>query len=350
MPQYLDTWSRPGHAAKNAEPSMLSRGADILRTLGLVSGLDAQKLALYVDTSHWNGKLDLAKMPIPAIMAKCSDGKQVQAGSVVDLNTYVDDMFSDTVQQAYDTGKGVIAYPYWQPDVIPTSKKDNDRQYQAMLYALRNKKPGVSFHEIRIDVEEKSIAYHSVVRDRLQTFYAWVKEDFGELIPVSIYTSTGYLESVPAVRDWIMVQKIDVHYAQWVRAASKLNPRVLTTWEKLKAEIIPTLRFNVINYAGWTDVQWSNLYYGLAGINGEVDLNFHNGDEDALRRRLKMAGSQPPPPPPGGGTPGTGDPTPVTVEQRLKTLEDRYAAQQAELIGIQGRLNAIGDAAKGAGK
>lgn len=296
MPTYLDTWSKKrtiGELSLMQRLHLLLPDPSFARSL--ISGKFAGDLARYLDTSHWNGPLNMAliKPWVHAHMAKCSDGFQMMEGSPNDLNTYVDDQFSDVVQQCYDNALGVIAYPYWQPDVVPTASKDNDRQYQALLYSLRNKKPGVSFHEIRVDLEQKSIEYHTTVRDRLQRFWSWLVEDFGSVIPLSIYTSVGYLNSVPAVRDWIILQKIPVHYAQWI-----FNTKTQQTWAQAITRV-NAWNMNVLNFDGWRACQVSSSLYGMAGAGpGEVDWNIHNGTPQHLMELLKVTGTVPPPPPP----------------------------------------------------
>lgn len=76
--QYLDTWSRERNAGKVSAWERLragfasgrfARNDKAERTL--VSGLDARKLALLVDVSHWQGDINLATIVNQGDVAMC---------------------------------------------------------------------------------------------------------------------------------------------------------------------------------------------------------------------------------------------------------------------------------------
>src|SRR3972149_1786438 len=173
MPDYLDTWTRDrtiGQLSVAQRLQLMVRRPDEI-TIQLIDGKDASVLARYLDTSHWNGKLNISLMKpyIHAHMLKVSDGKQMIAGAYNDLNTYVDDQASDVIQQCYDEVVPVIVYHYWQPDHAPASNKDSDRQYQALLYAPE-KQGRQRFHGQGLPLPHPLLHHPDPhVRDRFQT-------------------------------------------------------------------------------------------------------------------------------------------------------------------------------------
>lgn len=293
MTEYLDTWmiDRKKFGRLSLWNEIRRRFLPPERTL--VSGLDPLKLARYIDVSHYNGEVDIAivkkKFGISAVMAKCSDGKQTIPGAVNDLNTYTDQKFSYYVQAAADNDLPLIAYPYFQPDVWHDNKEYN-RQYQAMLYALKNKR----IHKIRLDVEQKSVLHHTEITRRVMQFYDWARVDFPQIAPPDFYTSVGYLSSVSSLTDSLMSgDKKYVHYAQWVGST-----KYRTTWENILNNVMPKLDMRVMNYNGWNDLQWTCQYYGMEGVGDhEIDLNLHCGTEASLWKYLNFTPSQPGPDP-----------------------------------------------------
>jgi GH25 family lysozyme M1 (1,4-beta-N-acetylmuramidase) len=293
---------RQGRTIGNCPPSITSRlKGSILSALAKasISGLDPSTLALWADCSHWNKKINVRQMVaggLHGLMAKCSDGAQLRAGAINDPSTRVDDTFSDNVQQAYDAGIPLIAYHYFQPGMILAAKPEDDRQFQALKYALKNKIAGKSYHAIAIDVEEKGGApHHTVYRDRLQTFYAWCLKEFD--VPILFYTGVGFLAEFPAVRDWLAEKDNPKHLwlAQWV-----YTTKTRATWAQVKAKIA-SLNYKVITpgFATWVFTQITAAFWGMDGCGeGEIDLNLYHGTPAECYAWLKYSGTAQPEPEP----------------------------------------------------
>lgn len=325
MPTYLDTWSMRKKTGVISLPDQI-RLKLWREDPSLISGKDPTQLALYPDTSHWNGPLDVAKMApwVAAIMAKCSDGKQVIAGGINDLNTYKDDVFDDTVQKAWDNGKPIIAYHYWQPDLKPAGEKSSDRQFSALHNAI-DLKVGKAVRELRFDVEETPRLFPGQVKDFLEQQYAWALEEWSDKIPITFYTSTGYLNKWQGILNWLIAPKAvkEIHYAQWV-----WTQLTKSTWANLYANILPKIEMKVINWAGWLAVQWTSKVYGMEGFNNsEVDLNTHNGTVADLYRRLQWQQGPVTPPPP---------PPPQTGDYVTRTEFEQYKKHTHPFTGVTG--------------
>jgi lysozyme len=257
--------------------------------------------ALGVDVSHYNGSIDAARMRqggVSFLIAKCGDGKQITPGSAYDVANYVDPRFSDNVQQAYDAGIPCGAYFYFQPGVPQGKTAADDFQYQVLKYAMRNKVAGKSFHFLVIDIEEKTNT-NTNTRDMIQTFADWIWKDAQfNSVPLLFYTSVGYLNAYPALRDWLAypADPKEMWYAQWVYPAT---PKIQTTWAELKSRYYPADTAKVQNYAGWRFWQWASCFYKMEGTgNGEIDLNFYNGTVEQLYTWLKFAPQGQPQPQP----------------------------------------------------
>jgi GH25 family lysozyme M1 (1,4-beta-N-acetylmuramidase) len=328
--QYLDTWSQT-RAIEQEAPKPLKVRALVLPAAGLVAGLDARALSLWSDVSHWQGALDVGKMVaggLNGLMPKCSDGKQMLAGNVYDMGNYVDDQLHANIQGCYDHQIPCLPYHYFQPTLVQAGEPENDWQYKALKYAMRNLKPGVSFHGLVLDLEEHGETDVNL-KAKVQTFYAWLRKDpqFNQT-PILFYTSVGYLNRYPALRDWLALESDPklVWYAQWAYSAA-----TRTSWSELKARWIQSLNMRVSNFRDWKFVQWASSFYGMDGCGeGRIDLNFYHGSTSECYQWLNYQ--------PGAVAPEHPQPEqpPVTdTAVRLAALESSDAAQDKRLADIE---------------
>lgn len=261
--------------------------------------------ALGVDVSHYNRDADLrvmaAKGNIDFAVAKCSDGFLMrQGGNWYDPVDHVDPKFSEFVQQAYEAGILIGAYHYFRPDMSQAGKPDEDLQFRSLKAALKNKVPGKSFHFLAIDLEEKTNT-NTNTKAVLETFYAWMlRDEQMSQVPIIFYSSVGWLNEFPAVRDWLSPQgnPKEMWMAQWVKPAS---PKINTTWQELRQKYYPadTAKVMTPGFANWRFWQWSSCYMGMEGAgSGEIDLNFYNGTTEQLYSWLKFTPQSQPQPQP----------------------------------------------------
>lgn len=344
MAKYLDTWSRKEVTTTDKVKNLLGfaqkpgpASPSALAQAGSVSGLDPATLALGADVSHWNGKLDVAKMKaggIKVLFPKAGDGKQMIAGGQWDLGNYVDDTLHDNIQQCYDNKIKCVPYFYFQPTLVQAGTPDADWQYKVLKKALNNMRGGVSFHGIAIDIEEGGESAPNLSK-KIQQFYNWIRLDPQfNTVPTLFYTSNGYLMSYQDLMTWLSYQGAnrDLWLAQWVYSNS-----VKTTWEELATRYIPSVNMKVITpgFATWQVVQWSAAFYGMAGCgSGRIDLNFI--------KDMKLFGGDvvipdPEPEPDPEPDPGTGE-TPDTsaLEARVATLETQVSDISANVDALLG--------------
>lgn len=223
---------------------------------------------LIVDVSHWNGAVDvdaLALNGVAGLIAKCGDGHQMKGGDPYDVANYVDDTFADNCQKAYDADLPFGAYFFFRPDIVQASTPDKDFQFRVLQYALKNKK--VDF--LALDLEVSGDDTGANIRDKAEKFIGWM-EAYHK--PVLLYTSVGFISTY--IGEWPRVDagNYDLWLAQWIWTQKT------TTWSNIKS-IYPadTVKIRTPGFATWKVWQWATLK-GLDGVNGEVDVNFWNGN------------------------------------------------------------------------
>jgi GH25 family lysozyme M1 (1,4-beta-N-acetylmuramidase) len=297
--EYLDTWSiSRNHEADAPDMDALSFA---LTLSGSVSGLDPTTLALMIDISHWQGSVDIARMAtegdLAMVFPKASDGKQVRPGGAYEVTNYIDDRLYENVQKCHDAGVPCGPYHYVQTMIEGyTVQGVIDQNWKTMSAAFKPLVPGVSYHAIVLDVEEKnttSVNGRDVVQGLIKLIQADPKMS---QVPLLIYSSVSVLEFYPALRDYLSNKdaKFNLWLAQWA-----LNKTTTCTWEYLKTTVLPTLNMKVLTpgYAAWKAVQFSSSYI-LPGGSGRTDLNLGNVSKSAWWTWLNYNQIVIPPPPP----------------------------------------------------
>lgn len=258
---------------------------------------------LGVDVSHYNVSADLGVMAqhgISFAMAKCSDGHLMKSGGAWNEPAdHVDDKFSTFVQQAYDSGIPIGAYHFFRGDVSQAGTPEEDLQFRSLKAALKNKIPGKSYHFLALDLEVEDNT-NTNMKALVETFYDWMLKDADmSKVPILFYTSIGWLNKFPAVRDWLSPYGTskEMWMAQWIHNAT---PRTTTTWDELRSKYLPsdTAKPLTPGFANWRFWQWDVCYTNMEGTGGhEIDLNFFNGTKESLYAWLKFTPGQPQPQP-----------------------------------------------------
>jgi GH25 family lysozyme M1 (1,4-beta-N-acetylmuramidase) len=298
--QYLDTWSLKRETGKLSLIDQLKLKLQKPEKT-LISGLDATKLALMVDISHWQGDVDIAHMvstgKVAMCMPKASDGKQVRAGGAYELSNYIDDWFYRNVDKCYQAKIPCAPYHYVQPFFTDyTVPGVVDWNWKVMEAAFKPLTPKVSYHAIVLDFEEKTTTNTNGATVMMELIKRIENHPQMNQVPLIIYTSMGVLNYYPALSDQLSYRGANrnLWMAQWVYTGS-----ITTTWENLWANYIPKIEMKVITpgYANWRMLQWSAAFV-LPGGNGRTDLNFFCGTKAALYNWLKYATEPEPPEPP----------------------------------------------------
>jgi hypothetical protein len=134
---------------------------------------------------------------------------------------------------------------------------------------------------------------------KLSTFIGWCWAEWK--LPIWIYSSMRFYQNYPAVVNLVgqPTDPWDSYMAQWIWS----NKDAGGDWANL-VNFYPKEGQKVYTpgYAQWVFWQWA-VFKNLPGINGEVDLNFFNGDRAQLHSYLNYTphGSNTPPEEPGGG-------------------------------------------------
>jgi GH25 family lysozyme M1 (1,4-beta-N-acetylmuramidase) len=269
--------------------------------MGTVSGLDASKLSLWADFSHWNSDIDLTKTQpwLDGIFTKLSDGKQMYPGSGLDLGNYKDKTADTNIDKAYRVGIPCIPYHYmhfaldagWKLDTIV------DWQYRVITNALKNKIPGKSFHGFALDIEETAGGNTNArwITEQLYNRLTEAPELGG--VPIIFYTSMSILNKLPALRDWLSYQGANrnLWLAQWA-----FSGRVKTSWEGLYENYISkmNMKFTTPGFADWRFGQWSACFELPGCTVNYTDLNFYHGTKEQAYAWLGYKQTAPPVEPP----------------------------------------------------
>lgn len=346
MTKYLDTWSLERRAGRLSLVDRL-RLALMQPEQTLISGLDASKLALMVDISHWQGDVDIARMVreggIAACLPKMSDGLQVREGGPYELTNYIDDKFYQNLQRCYDAGIPCLPYHYVQVAIPDYTVQDLiNWQWKVMDAALSKLKAKVSYHAIVLDVEERN-GSDTNTRDVVLGLMAKLREhpEYGK-VPVIVYTSMSVLNLYPALRDQLSYQGANQNLwlAQWV-----YNTITTTTWERLKSEYIPKIEMKVLTpgFANWWAVQWSSSFI-LPGCAGRCDLSFYRSTKEGLWDWLGYGAAQPEEPedpeePEEPEDPEDPEPADPEIEATLARIEETLAETLDKVNEIRGKFS-----------
>lgn len=287
------------------------------RVQELISGADQTKLAVGVDTSHWTGTLtpELVK-GADVLFPKATDGQQVRAGDFYNKRNYIDSQLYATVQTAYNVGRPVIPFHYfqwnydqWNLDHIVKFQFDIIKEAFAPLVK------GKSYHGIALDLEEPGDTSNNM-KTKVEMLYNMLAEDpqFSGL-PILFYSSMYFLNMWPGLRDWLSYPNANklLWLAQWV-----WTQRWTGNWNQFYEQVLPNVNMTVRTpgYANWTVVQWSAAVT-VDGFN--LDLNTWNRTPADLYKMLDFTPVSPTPeePPQDPGDP----PVDPDFVKRLETLE-----------------------------
>lgn len=311
--EYLD--KRPARAGRFYQPNAIDK------IKGLISGRDQTKLALGIDTSHWTGTLtrELIRQ-FDFVCPKLCDGNQVRKGNWADLSTFKDDQADTTIQLAYEEGKGVIPFHYFQ-SIYDQWNKDQVYKFQfdIILAAIGSKIPGKSYHGFAIDIEEKGDTDTNMA-DKVRGLWTLMKgHPKFEGIPIWFYSSMYFLNMWPALSDWLSYKNDytkPLWMAQWV-FTNAFAGDVPTFRQKVLPNINMSVRLPG-NAPKFTAVQWTAtpIFYGF-----NCDVNSYNGTPEQFRADLKVPGSTPPTPTP------TPEPTPTPTagaRSEIIAVLDKY--------------------------
>lgn len=295
MTEYLDFWTRDRRAGRLSLAQRL-QFALAPKPATLISGLDQTKLAIGIDTSHWNGKLSPALVAgADVVLPKLSDGYQVRTGAWDDLGNYKDDQVDATIQTCYDVHRPCIPYHFVQWNYTSDQwmiDKIIDWQYKIIENALAGKIPHKSYHGLSLDCETLGCTdtnYRNIVAglyDRLMT------SPLLDGMPLLIYTSNYIMSQYPAFQYWIAAPGTNrlLWLAQWIYTAKWTG-----TWDQFKALILPNINMRVVTPTSWAAVQYSAT---CAPEGYTVDLNAFSRTRENLYDVLGFETTTPPPPPP----------------------------------------------------
>ena len=286
---------------------------------------------IILDVSHYNQGVDVAKLKshgVAGIIAKCGDGYQMKVGDQFDVSNYVDEKFAGYCQQAYDASLPFGAYFFYRPDLVQAEKRDDDFQFRVLKYALQNKK--VDFLALDLEVGGDTA---SNIRDKVEKFICWMEDYFQK--PVIIYTAMWYLNN--SIKTWPRLENgnYDLWLAQWI------YQQKATDWASLKL-LYPSDSVKVVTpgFATFKIWQWAT-FYGLDGIDGEVDFNFWNGDLASFHAWAKFEASDPVNPVEPGEDDDDEQEPPIVDDEfqaRVITLLERIDAKLASIdIGVSER-------------
>ena len=288
--------------------------------------------ALGVDISSYCGELtndDFAALyagGVRWVLARASSGWQQTPGDPFLPANYVDTQFSNYCQLSYNNDLMFFGYHYPKFDVPQAGSASSDIGFLAFKYALQNKQPGVSFHGLEFDCEDESNT-NTNTQIYLNTLYGWGLHDPQmNLVPMLFYSSPGWFNKYPAVRDWVgpqvaANQKL-VHLAQWIHPAT---PTTTITWQDL-LNYYPSALYKpqAPAFDIWTAVQWAENYTGMAGTHGhQFGLNFYKDTYAAMCKQFSYTphGQVAPPTPPATVTLESLQAQQITDEARIAKLE-----------------------------
>jgi hypothetical protein len=243
-------------------------------------------MCLGVDLSSYCGALtndDFSAMyagGVRWVSARASSGWQQTPGDPYNPANYVDTQFTNYCQYSYNNDLMFLPYHFPKFDNPQAGTPDADNGYKALAYALKGKIPGKSYHGIAWDCEDKSNT-NTNTKNYLNTLYGWaLKDPQINTVPQLFYSSPGWFNQYPAVRDWIGSQVASQQklcwLAQWIYNAT---PTTTITWEQLPG-YYPSDAYKPQPPAfdDYKLLQWAVNYIGMQGThNHQIDLNFYHG-------------------------------------------------------------------------
>jgi len=296
----------------------------------MISGLDATKLALMVDISHWQGDVNIAQMVreghVSAVAPKMSDGAQLRDGGAYELSNYVDKRFYENVQKCYDAHVPCLPYHYVQP-MFPdyTAQGVLDWNWKVMKSAVKPLVAGKSYHALILDVEEKNTTSPNASTVVMGLLDKMSKDPEMSKVPAIVYTSMSILNYYPTLRDQLSFKGAgyNLWLAQWV-----YNTTTTCTWEQFWSVYVPKIDMKVTTpgFANWWGVQWSSSFI-LPGGSGRCDVSSLSRTPEQFYTWLKYTVTQPEPDPDPEPDPEPTDLAALTA--RVKALEDWQARIKA---------------------
>lgn len=331
--QYLDVWSERRNTGKLSILDRIKLATQKPEQT-LISGLDATKLALMVDISHWQGDVDIAQMvmdgKVACLLPKCSDGKQVVAGDPYAKINYVDDWFYRNVQKAYDAKIPCIPYHYVQLAITDyTAEGLAAWNYEVLKFALSKIAAKKSYHAICLDVEETNASDISGSDVVLKLMDKIRNDPVLSTVPLIIYSSMSVLNRYTRLREQLSYPGANQNLwmAQWV-----YNTVTTTTWENFWSVYVPKVEMKVLTpgFASWWAVQWSSSFI-LPGCTGRTDVSFYRAPTASLYSWLNYTVTQPEPPEPEEPEPPEppepGDPDTAAALARIEASLARIEAK-----------------------
>lgn len=236
-----------------------------------------------VDLNHWKGKVNLAALPIDAMITKATGG-----------NGYVDDTCDANVQQAIKLGKSWGVYHYFSDgynDGNPVAEAD---------WFIKNCKGYLGKGQIWLDWERGGNPFINRV-DMALTWLEHVRKTTG-FKPAGIYMSLSIVKAY----DWSPV--IKAGYALWCADYVDNATPIVNFQMDVKRDPNPHWDGAV------NDVMWQFTSTGrLTGYAGNLDCSFFYGDKKAWQAYINV----PPAPAPAPKPAPTPAPAPVPTPPPL---------------------------------
>jgi lysozyme len=241
-----------------------------------------------IDLNHWKGAVNLASMPIDAMVTKATGG-----------NGYVDDTCDANVQQAIALGLPWGIYHYFGDGF-----NDNDPVSEADWF-ISQCQGYLGKGQIWLDWERGGNPNISRV-DMALTWLEHVKNTTG-FKPAGVYMSTSIVQAY----DWSPV--INAGYALW-DAEYPDNNTPITNFQ-MDSNRDPNPKWDgVVN-----DVMWQFTSTGrVDGYSGNLDCSFFYGARAAWQAYINVPAAQPAPTPAPSPAP-TPDPTPAPTPDPVPT-------------------------------
>ncbi|HWQ46787.1 MAG TPA: GH25 family lysozyme [Longilinea sp.] len=277
-------------------------------------------MILGIDVSRYQKTIDWALLKskgVEFVVIKATSGNYLQ-----------DPKFSDHVAGANAAGLIVGAYHWCDPLVGAGS------QAQYFLNAIQGKQ--IKF--LAADMEQQWASWQEWQNRNITQLLSptQISENGRQIVgywrqrsqlPVVVYTRTSFITNYaqPAL-SWLK------DYPVWLAWYPFRAGTVSVTWESFAQSYAPASDTGMRLPSGvnsWTFWQFSGDKFRLPGVDTLVDVNYYNGDLNALRQWVGLPAIPPTPTttdPVTPTTPTTTDPTtPVTpthtVEERLALLE-----------------------------
>lgn len=261
--------------------------------------------ALGVDVSRWNGGLDFAALKaggVSFVIFKVSQGREMHDVMRLSHNRF-----------ARDAGLICGVYHWCDPNHDPQAQVDN------FVRATQ----GLSFDFCAVDVEQHwsdwrewaaSKISAAVPAAQISRCARQTAEGIRQATrrPTLIYTRRTFIEAHAApMLEWLPGWDV------WLAQYPYPRGRVTLTWQVLLGEHLPLGLQPALpqGCAGWRFWQFSGDRFILPGSGGRpIDLNFFNGDEQALRAWCRAEVK----PPPAAASAG------LTLEERVRRLWDAH--------------------------